>query len=101
MTIINLLKKCFKIIKENYTYFFIDDKSNKSQISHFQVWIDDVESGWVNGLGLNFDDYIGFGEEKFVKFLTDLAKKILGKKVTISYIEKNKNYYVQFIKLAI
>ena len=78
-------------LKDDYNHFCIN---GESEGDHFTLWLNDIKSSWVNELGLNFKDYSGFGEEMFIKFLIDLNKKIIGKKITINYVinkEKFKN----------
>ena len=71
----------------------------KNGDGHLQVWVDEIKRSWVNDLGLNYNHYIGFGKEKLPQFLEDLEGKILGKRVTIDYVENKTYKYVHDLKL--
>jgi hypothetical protein len=96
--------KYLKIFLEVYNNFFINGKTSDNKAGHYSLWISDMKSSWINELGLNFNDYTGFDQgnkEQFIKLLKDVGRKIMNKKITVTYVT-NKGYLnITKIKLLV
>jgi len=67
---------------------------------HFQLWVDDIEDDWLNELGLNLGDYLGFGEEQLTRLMADITQRTAGRRVTISYTRNLSYKYLKRIQFV-
>jgi hypothetical protein len=67
---------------------------------HFQIWVDDIEGDWLNELGLNLGDYLGFGEEQLTRLIADITERTAGRRVTISYTSNLPYKYLKRIRFV-
>jgi len=67
---------------------------------HFQLWVDDIEDDWLNELGLNLGDYLGFGEEQLTRLMADITQRTAGRRVTIRYTRNLSHKYLKRIQFV-
>ena len=67
---------------------------------HFQLWVDDIEDNWLNELGLNLGNYLGFGAEQLARLMADITERTAGRRVTISYTRNLSYKYLKRIRFV-